>query len=56
MDVKDENEIKEGGEDTIITSTYHFKLGRHEEPDLATTGHYWEIVEFNKIGQVQQLV
>lgn len=56
VDVKNEDEIKEGGEDNILQSTYRVVLSRHEEPDMALTGHYWEIVEFNKVGELQQLV
>jgi hypothetical protein len=48
--------IKEGGEDHIVNTTYRFVLSRHEEPDIALTGHYWEIVEFNKVGETPQLV
>jgi len=51
--VKNENEIKEGSDDSILASTYRFVLSLHQEPDIATTGHYWEIVEFNKVGELQ---
>ena len=56
VSAKDENEITEGGEDSIMSSTYRIVLSRHDEPDIALTGHYWEIVEFNKVGEVAQLV
>lgn len=52
VNVKDENEIKEGGEDSIVQATYRIVLSRHDNPDIATTGHYWEIVEFNKVGEL----
>lgn len=55
VDVKDES-IKEGGDNHIVQSIYRIVLSRHEEPDIALTGHYWEIVEFNKVGELQQLV
>ena len=54
--VKNANEIKEGGDDLITQDTYRIVLSRHDDPDIEVTGHYWEIVEFNKIGQVQQIV
>ena len=53
--VKD-GKIKEGGDDNIVQSTYRIVLSRHDDPDIALTGHYWEIVEFNKVGQATQLV
>ena len=56
VSIKDENKITEGGEDSIMSSTYRIVLSRHDEPDIALTGHYWEIVEFNKVGEVAQLV
>jgi hypothetical protein len=28
-------------------------LSRHPEPEIEVTGHYWEIVEFYKIGEVK---
>ncbi len=56
MSVKDENEVKEGSDDSILQTTYRIVLSRHDEPDIATTGHYWEIVEFNKVGELQQIV
>lgn len=56
VSVKDENEIKQGSEESIMQTTYRIVLSRHEEPDLALTGHYWQIVEFNKVGELAQLV
>jgi len=50
VSVKDENELKEGSEDSIMQSTYRIVLSRHDSPDIAMTGHYWEIVEFDKVG------
>ena len=54
--MKNEKEIKEGGENNIMSNIYRIVLSRHEDPDLALTGHYWEIVEFYKVGEVKQLV
>ena len=56
VSVKDENEVKEGSENAILQSTYRIVLSRHSEPDVALTGHYWEIVEFNKVGELAQIV
>ena len=56
VNLKDENEIKEGSEDSIVQVTYRIVLSRHDDPDMAMTGHYWEIVEFNKVGELQQIV
>jgi len=54
--VKDEETIVEGNEDIIMNTTYRLTIARHDEPDIALTGHYWQIIEFNKIGEVSQLV
>ena len=29
----------------MTNSTYRFVLGRHDDPDMAVTGHYWEVLE-----------
>lgn len=44
------------GGPSIMQNTYRIALARHSEPDIELTGHYWEIVEFYKIGEVKQLV
>lgn len=44
---EDEN-VKAKG---IMNNTYRIVLSRHEEPDMEVTGHYWEIIEFYKIGE-----
>ncbi len=49
-------EIVEGHVDNLLQTSYMMALTRHEEPDIATTGHYWEVTEFQKIGEVAQLV
>lgn len=54
--LKNENEIKEGGDNSIMANTYRVCLSRHDDPDIALTGHYWEIVEFNKVGEVKQII
>ena len=33
-----------------MNNTYRIVLSRHDEPNIEETGHYWEIVEFYKIG------
>lgn len=48
--------MKEGSPRKIVDRAYRIVLSRHDEPDIATTGHYWEIIEFNKIGEVEKLV
>lgn len=44
------------GDKGLINSTYRIVLSLHPEPDVAVTGHYWEIVEFYKVGEQKQLV
>ena len=36
---------------SIMNNTYQIVLSRHEEPDMEVTGHYWEIIDFRKIGE-----
>ena len=56
VDVKKPEVIKGGDENKILSSTYRIVLSKHGEPDIAVTGHYWEIVEFQKLGEVAQIV
>ena len=51
-----DNTIKEGGINNIMDTAYRFTLSRHDNPDLELTGHYWEIVEFAKVGELQKIV
>jgi hypothetical protein len=53
---KDLNEIKEGSEDAIIKNSWRITLTRHEEPDIELTGHYWQVTNFEKVGELKQLV
>jgi hypothetical protein len=55
VNVKD-GSIKEGGENNIVDSTYRITVSRHDDPDIELAGHYWEIVEFNKVGEMARLV
>ena len=41
---------------SIMQNTYRIVLAQHHEPNIEVVGHYWEIVEFYKIGEVRQLV
>ena len=43
---------KDGG---LMQNTYRIVLARHDEPDMEVTGHYWQIVEFYRIGEVRML-
>ena len=49
-------EIKEGSEDNIMQIQWRFTLSRHDEPDIEATGHYWQVTELAKVGQLKQLV
>jgi hypothetical protein len=48
--------MKEGDSDNILDTTYRIVISRHDDPDIELTGHYWEIVEFNKVGEVKRLI
>jgi len=43
----------EGAVDNLLSTTYAVTFARHDSPDIAETGHYWEIVEFAKLGEVK---
>ena len=43
------------GAGTIMNNTYRIVLSRHDEPQIEVTGHYWEIIEFYKIGESRMI-
>lgn len=55
MSVKD-GSITKGSDQSIVDSTYRITIMRHDDPDIELAGHYWEIVEFGKVGEVQKIV
>lgn len=40
----------------LMNCTYRIMISLHPEPDIETTGHYWEISEFYKIGESTMLM
>jgi hypothetical protein len=55
VSVKDGTEIVAGSEH-ISANTYRITVCLHDEPDIPLTGHYWQITEFAKVGEMRQLV
>ena len=53
---KKSGEVTEGYEGNLMNNTYRIVIRPRDEPDIATTGHYWEIIEFQKVGETKQLV
>lgn len=56
VDVKDPDNVKEGHDEQIERISWRFTISRHEDPDIETTGHYWEITELQKVGELKMLV
>ena len=58
MSVKKENkgEIIEGSENAIMKISWMVTLSRHDDPDIEMTGHYWEVTNIQKVGELTQLV
>ena len=60
---RDVEPTEEGGEPTktteeggrLMQNTYRVVLSLHEDPNIEVTGHYWQIIEFYKIGEVRLL-
>jgi len=53
---KKEKKIVDGAEDRIMYNQYNFALTLHENPDIATTGHKWELIELQQVGSLIALV
>lgn len=49
-------DIKSGGDDNIMGNSWRITISRHQEPDIEVTGHYWEVTELQKVGEMKQLV
>ena len=56
ISLKNEQEVAGGSDNKIVQTTWRVVIQRHDDPDIALTGHYWEICEFNKLGELQQIV
>jgi hypothetical protein len=56
VDIKDPNNVKEGDDEQIEKISWRFTLSRHEEPEIEVTGHYWEVTELQKVGELKMLV
>ena len=50
--IETEEDKKRGA---IMNNTYRIVLSRHEEPQMEVTGHYWQIIEFYKIGESRMI-
>jgi hypothetical protein len=53
VDSKDLKTYKEGTEDSIMKNSWRFTISRHESPDIEVTGHYWEVTEIQKVGELK---
>lgn len=54
--IVDPKQKKKASGQKIMSNSYRIMVQRHSEPDIEVTGHYWEIVEFYKIGEQALLV
>ena len=52
----DKDEVYEGGDEQIMKNSWRVTISRHQDPDIETTGHYWEVTELAKVGELKQLV
>ena len=41
---------------SVQLATYEITLARHSEPDIELTGHYWELIQFEKQAVAKQIV
>lgn len=48
--------VKEGSDDSILETTYRIALSKNDEPDIEKVGHYWEIIQFEKVGDVKRII
>lgn len=53
LSIKDDSELTEGSDDSITKNSWRITISRHEEPDIETSGHYWEITELAKVGELK---
>ena len=38
-----------------MNTSYRIVIARHDEPDIEVTGHYWQIIEFYKLGEQRMI-
>lgn len=51
--IKDEDIEAEGSDESITKNSWRITISRHEDPDIETSGHYWEITELAKVGELK---
>ena len=56
VSTKNENEIIEGHDNQIKKNSWRITISRHDEPNMEMTGHYWEVTDIQKVGELVQLV
>jgi len=45
--------MKDGDTGNIMKNSWRITISRHEDPDLEFSGHYWEITELAKVGELK---
>ena len=53
VNVKTGEDLENEAFSPILHNTYRIMLARHDEPNIEVTGHYWQIIEFYKLGEVR---
>lgn len=53
ISVKEGNTIEDSMNETFIKTSWRFTLSRHSDPDIELTGHYWEMSNLEKIGELK---
>jgi len=52
MSTKGDDAVLEGDDNAIKQTSWRLTLSRHEDPDLEMTGHYWEVTNIEKVGEL----
>lgn len=53
VSIEDEEKIVEGSMDNLMQNQWRFTITRHDDPDIELTGHYWQVTEFAKVGELK---
>ena len=52
VSTKEDGGVLEGDDNAIKQTSWRLTLSRHEDPDLEMTGHYWEVTNIEKVGEL----
>ena len=52
VSTKEDAAVIEGDDNSIKSTSWRLTISRHDDPDIEMTGHYWEVTNIEKVGEL----